>query len=386
MNIAIFTECYHPTINGVVISIDTYKKELTKLQHNIFIFTPQHPDYKDKEENVFRFFSLPYPAKVKDYRFPVPNLFGVLQKIKRYNIDIIHTQTPFFVGAIALLCARISKIPCIFTFHTKYHEYTHYVPIIPNSLLKKASIKWSKTFCNLCNYVIAPSDDIKNMLLEFGVKTKIETIPTGIDLDEFKIDIDKEKLKEKYKIPQDKFILIFAGRLAKEKNIDFIIDAFNLISKKRDDIHLLIVGGGVEEKNLKLKVESLNLKDNVTFTGLLQKKDVLPLYKISDIFVFSSFTETQGLVISEAQAGGLPVVALAASGVSDVVRNGVDGFLCPNDLNIFVEKILYLLENEEVRKKFSENAKINAEKFSSHTQAEKLIEVYKKIKYGSFSK
>lgn len=377
MNIGIFTECYHPILNGVVVSVETYKNELTRLGHNVFIFAPSHPNYQDKDTNVYRFSSISYPSPT-NYRLPFPYPFLIFKKIKELNLDIIHTQSPFFIGQIAKYISCKFKLPLIFTFHTKYHEYTHYVPVIPRAILKWTMKKYATFFCNKCDAIVAPSEDIKDMLLKFNVKKDIFVIPTGVNIQEIE-NISPANLREKYNISPDDFILIYAGRLAKEKNIYFLLDVFVKILEKKKNIYFLIIGGGPEEEKIKEKMKEMQLAGKVIITGMLPQKDVISYLKSSDIFVFSSLTETQGLVILEAQAVGLPVVALDADGVREVIHHGQDGFLLENEVDNFVEQVLRLLKDDNERRIISNKAKENARNFSSSKQAERLIDVYRKM-------
>lgn len=380
LNIAIFTECYHPIINGVIVSIDTYVKEFKKLGHKVYIFAPSSPKYKDKEDYVFRFLSLPYPVPV-EYRFPLPIPQKLLHKIKDLNIEVVHTQTPFFIGAIAKYVSLRNNIPLIFTYHTQYDKYSHYVPLPQNSV-KKTAISWSRIFCNRCNWIIAPSQEIKNFLESIGITTPVEAIPTGIDLDEFN-NLKPQEFREKIKVGKNEKVLITAGRLAKEKNMEFILRSFRLILNEYENIKLLIIGGGPYQKALEKYNEKLNLKENTIFTGAVPKKEVIQYCAASDIFVFASVTETQGLVILEAMATGKPIVAIESTGVNEVVEDGVEGFLCPPDENIFKEKVIELLINDNLRKKMEEKVKIKARQFSSSSSAQKIVAIYEKAKRSS---
>lgn len=375
MNIAIFTEAYHPIINGVVISIETFKKELQKLGHRVYIFTPEIPGYQDIEEGIFRFFSLPYPVRI-EYRLTLPLPLKIFKEFKNLKIDIIHSQHPFFTGKIALSLAKKENIPLVFTYHTQYDKYTHYVPL-PQNILKKLVIVWVKNYCNQCDLIISPSERIKEMIKSYNVKKPVEVVPTGINLKEFE-NLDREKVRKAYNISENEKVLVFAGRLAKEKNIEFLLEIFKMISLELSDIWFLIVGGGPEEENLKNLARKMNIK-NVIFTGYLPKLQVFNCFSAADIFVFSSLTETQGLVLLEAMASYLVPVVLKGPGVEEVITEGVDGFLCPPDKNYFKEKIIKLILDKNLYYKMSQAARKKAEKFSSASLAKKLENIYKSL-------
>lgn len=376
MNIGIFTEVYHPTINGVVVSIDTFVRELGNLGHKVYIFAPSTPNFQDKNSNVFRFKSLPYPVSV-DYRFPLPLPPSLFQSIPQLKLEIIHSQTPFFVGVIALYLSKRYKIPLVFTHHTQYTEYTHYIPL-PQKPLKRLTMKWDRVYCNHCDFIVAPGNLIKETLKKEGVITPIKVIPTGVNLKEFE-NLQPERVRKRYKIDSNLFLLMFAGRLAREKNVEFLLNAFSLILEKEPRVHFLVVGGGPEEKNLSSLAKKLSLNQKVTFTGELPNDEVLNCCAASDLFVFSSLTETQGLVILEAMASATPVVALSASGVSDVVTDGEDGFLSSPNQALFRDRVVELIRNEELRKKMGRQARKKAERFSSSNSALELVSIYKSL-------
>lgn len=377
MNIGIFTECYYPLLNGVVVSVDTYKEELIKLGHNVFIFAPSHPGHQEKDKNIYRFLSLRYPSPT-GYRLPLPYPLEVFKKIRELNLDIIHTQSPFWMGQIAKYISLKFRCPLIFTFHTKYDEYTHYVPYLPQKILKEVVKKYITLFCNKCAAIVAPSTDIKNTLLKLDIKKDIFVIPTGVNLLEIE-SIPPIDIKKRYNIPDNHFILTFAGRLAREKNVHFLLEVFVKVLSYMRNVHFLIVGGGPQEEEIKNKIVQLQLTENITCTGMVSKKEVIAHLKSSDIFIFSSLTETQGLVILEAQAVGLPVVALDADGVREVIHHDHDGFLLEHKVDNFVEKVLQLLKDDNERQIISNKAKENARNFSSKQQAERLIDVYRKM-------
>lgn len=380
MRIGIFTECYKPTINGVVMSIEAFRTELEKKGHQVFIFAPNHKN-AEFQPNVFRVPSF-YLLSPKDYPLTLPYLsYSFLQStIFSLKLDIIHTQHIFIMGGIGQTLARKNHIPAIHTYHTMMTEYTHYFPIkFLRGLAKNFIIIRSKRFCNRAKRVIVPSTPMVNVLKSYGVESPIEVLPTGIDLKNFRKLNQNERrtIFKKYHIPFDKKILLFVGRLAQEKNLDFLLESFKLTLSECPNTHLVFVGSGPYETNLKFKIENLKLEENTTLTGFLEKSIANKFFGAADLFVFPSTTDTQGIVLAESLASSTPVVAVNQLGPKDIVKDFQDGYLVPLNKKEFSAKIVGLLKDDRLRKKFSQTAKINVKRFSIENCTKRLIEIYK---------
>ena len=248
MKIGIFTDSYKPYTSGVVTSITTFIEEMTRFFHDLHIFSPSYPNYDDTEANVYRFYSVPSPTN-PDYTLAIPVYPGLNIIVKKLKLDIIHAQSPFTMGRLGMHFARKYKIPLLLTYHSRYDQYVHYVPLAQD-LAREVTIKFSSSFCNHCDHIIVPSHDIKDIVSNFEVHKPISIIPTGIPL--YKFENGNEKwLREQYDIPQDNKILLFVGRLTKEKNLPFLIKAFQKI-KIQEPIHLVLTAqdAGIELKNL----------------------------------------------------------------------------------------------------------------------------------------
>lgn len=292
-------------------------------------------------------------------------------------MDIIHVHSPFILGRLGARYAKKNKIPLVFTFHTLYDHYVHYIPFSQN-LTKEITQKICSDFCNSCDQVIVPTTIIGDYLKEIGVNCSVKKIPTGINLEDY-ANPDHEWLRKEYQIPREQKILLFVGRLGREKNISFLIKCFKQILNLLPNTHLVLVGGGPAEQELKKLTMDLNIAEHVTFTGILLKTNVIKCYSGSDLFVFSSTTETQGLVIAEAKAARLPVVAVKAFGVAEMVKDREDGFLTELSEDSFVSKVLLLLKDEQLLKSMGENARINAEEISSRNCTLQLLETYQAL-------
>ena len=384
MKIAVFSESYKPYISGVTRSIETFEKELTLLGHEVFVFAPDYPGYKDNNKKIIRFPSL--PTKYPGFRIaiPMPNY------IPGISFDVIHSNSIFQLGILAMLYARIKRIPFVYTFHTMFTEYLHNVPV-PKSISFPIVSFLIKSFCNRCQQIIVPTAKTKKYLESFGVKAPIEVLPSGIDMS-FVEKASSCGIRENLGIPKEAPVLVFVGRLSKEKNIPFLFDMFKIVLGSVGAIHpsagsgqvklpvLLIVAGGPMEKEYKQMVLDMGISKNVVFAGQLAYPEVLNYYKAGDIFVFSSKTETQGLVVAEAKACGLTAVALDAQGISECIHDGADGFLLPENKQMFADKILLLLQNHDLRSAMSRTARQNAvNEFSSAILAKKLELIYNSV-------
>ena len=385
MRIGIFSECYHPVLNGVVVSIDAFRNELERRGHKFYIFTTENPGFKDTDPNVVRFSAmLPFQAKGGKYPIAWPQIAQLqTAKIARYNLDIIHSQHLLGLGTLGLNVGRVLRIPTILTYHTLLAEYTHYVPLF-SGLARAYLIKKSRDICNQYDQVVTPSPSMKRVLRSYDVTTPITSIPTGVELDDFQDSYSSKEIRKKYQIPDhQKTILLYVSRIAKEKNVEFLFEAIEILAQKRDDFHLLMVGGGPELECYKRKTVDWGLKNLITFTGMVEKKETNKIFGACDLFVFPSITETQGIVITEAMAAGIPAVAINEMGPSDIIEDGEDGFLVPLNKKQFADKIEFLIDNIKLRQKMGKNAQKNAEKFSVETTCDQMERLYEKI--GNYS-
>ncbi|MGE5545140.1 MAG: glycosyltransferase family 4 protein [Bacillota bacterium] len=375
MRIGVFSDSYRPYTSGVVTSICTFKEELNNLGHETFIFAPRYRNYRDEEENVFRFFSVPSPSN-PNYTLAVPLSPRVNLVAKKLNLDIIHVHSPFILGQMGARCSRNLGIPLVFTYHTLYDQYVHYVPVA-QEIAREWANKYISSFSNRCNLVITPSMDIKNLIQSRGIKTPIEVIPTGVETRKFE-NGDPTWLRRRYNIPANYKICLFVGRLTKEKNIDFLLQAFRKVKEEFGETCLVIIATGPLEKELKKMVINLGmtLNEDVIFTGFLPSKNLIDAYCGADIFTFASVTETQGIVLVEAMAAGLPPVVIRATGSQEMVENEKQGLVVDYNLDMFARQILRLLRDDELRNRFSAQAVIRASELSSRTMARKLEQQY----------
>ena len=376
MNIGFFTNTYLPAVSGVTTVIENYREELEKQGHNVYIFAAKHSNHQDKNPNVFRFRSVDLNYKIS-YPLPLISSPKIRRTIKRINLDIVHSHHFFLSGQIAWYYAKKLKLPLIFTYHTRYNLYVHYAPL-PEELSKPLAKTLSTLYANSCNAVVAPSKSIKDLILKYGVRKPVYIIPSGIDIDKFKKSGNEEKIREKYNIKDDAILLLTVCRLSEEKNLAFLLKVFQKIIKKRKNVYFMIVGDGPEKENLERQSFKLGLKEKIIFTDKISYSRIPSFYNASDIFLSSSLSETQGLIFIEAMTGGLPIVAIKAIGSEDIIINGENGFLTSGDINDFSQRVLYLIDNENLRKKMSEKARNRAKYFSIENSTKKMLSLYGK--------
>ena len=380
MRIGIFTECYNPVLNGVVVSIDTFRKELERRGHHYFIFTTGCPGYKDTAQNIIRYSPM-IAFKSKGGRYPIswPQIVTFqAKKIAAFNLDIIHSQHLLGLGLLGLRAAKKLKIPSILTYHTLLAEYAHYSPLFP-SLIKNYLIRKSRDYCNLYDQIVTPSNSMKKILISYGVKKPIEPIPTGVNIPDYENPYTRTEIKTKWNVPQDKKLLLYVSRIAREKNVGFLFEAVRKLAKRRQDFHLLLIGGGPELSYYRRMISKWKIEKIATFIDMQPKAETNHYFGAADIFVFPSITETQGIVITEAMAAGVPAVAVGIMGPTDIIQEGVDGFLTRLNIDEFTDKIESLLDNENLKKQMGEQARENAKKFSVLTTANQMEKLYEQV-------
>lgn len=375
MRIGIFTDSYKPYVSGVVRSIETFKKELEKLGHEIFIFAPNYSGYKEQNNQIFRFPSFRSPTH-QDFYIGIPLSFLAEKYITDLNLDLIHVHSPFVLGRVGASFARKLNIPLVFTYHTLYDQYVHYAPFA-QGLARRVVISLARNFCNRCDLVITPTGVIRQLIQGYGVNKPIVAIPTGISPIK-PLETKSFFLKEKLGLPKEEKILLFVGRLGKEKNVISLLNSFKTVLSQKQNVNLVLVGNGPEEKFLKEYAKKQGINSRVYFTGLLPYEEVVLAYLSADIFVFPSLTETQGLVLAEALSAGLPIVARAAYGSLAMVENGVTGYLCNNEEE-FADKVIYFLQYPQNIAVMSKAARARADKLSALKMAMRLERVYQAL-------
>lgn len=352
MKIAMFTDTYMPQVNGVATSVSLYKRALEKLGHEVYVVAPIGP----KDDRIFAIGGIQFKWE-KNHVIPNSGrLLPLLNFVKQKKIEVIHSHAPFALGFRALTVQRRLQIPHVHTYHTLLVEYRHYIPK-PLTPSAKSVEEFSSWFCNMVNRVIAPTEKIRSELLRYGVIKPIDVIPTGIDVELFD-GVNEFNIRKIHNIDDRSKILLFVGRLAKEKNVVFVIQTLKELLRKNYDTHLIIVGDGPERASFEKLTVELDVQSHVTFTGYMPRKALANYYRQADLFIFASESETQGLVVLESLAAGTPVVAVAKMGVADVLVDGQGALLVKEPvLSEFVEKVEQLLCNENLYEQMSKIAK-----------------------------
>lgn len=381
MKIGFFTNTYLPIIYGSTASVEHFKKGLELLGHEVFVFAPCFKGFRDASEKVFR-----YPSFQWKYKINYPIAFSIWPPINRIvknlKLDIIHCHQPFSIGKDGLRQARKNNLPVIFTHHCRYEDYVHYIPpIISKNLLKDHVKKKATAFANQCDQIIAPSQTIKELIKKRGVKKPIEVLPTGIDWERFQ-RADAKKVRQKFGIKNDEILLLNIGRVEEEKNIEFLFDRAANIVKKNDKVKFLMAGEGSVKKRLIKKAKRGGLKEKIIFVGIIPPQNTPDYFIAGDIFLHTSKSETQGIIINEAMATGTPTVAIEASGAKDMIDNNVNGILTKDSADDFEKAVEILITDEKLREKLGGAAWEKSKRYDYKNQAKKLEEIYEKIIRG----
>lgn len=384
MRIGIFTETYTPYISGLVTSEIMLKKGLEKLGHEVYVVTANlesfHYEY-DEEERVLKVPGI--PTGIYDSRLTSVYPLKAVNKIKSWNLDIIHSQTEFAIGTFARILAYQLDIPLVHTYHTMYEDYIHYITKGYFDKSSKKIVEYLTLFyCDkTATELIVPTKKTYDLFKEkYQVDRNIHIIPTGIELERFYTEnIDKKKLasiKRKEKITKDDFIAIFIGRLAQEKNVVFLLDVMKDLVPSLPKLKLLIVGDGPDYDLYKEIIEKDHLENNVIMTGKVAWEEVPYYYHLSDIFLTASHTETQGLTVIEAMASSVVPICIEDESFKNTVIDGLNGRIFNNEKEC-KEIITELYNDNELTKKLSNQARINSDRFSAKYFAESVLDVYK---------
>ena len=382
MRVGIFSETYAPYISGLVTSEIMLKKALEKLGHEVYVVTANlesfHYEY-DEEEKVLKIPGI--PTGIYDSRLTSIYPIKAINKIKSWNLDVIHSQTEFAIGSFARLFAKQYNIPIVHTYHTMYEDYVHYITKGHFNKSSKKIVEYlTKFYCDkTITELIVPTKKAYNLFKEkYNVERNIHIIPTGIEIERFfRENIKTRKineLKHKFKIKRGDFVLIFVGRIAEEKNIPFIIDVMADIKKK--NIKLLIIGDGPDKEKYEEYTKQKEA-DNVLFTGKVPWDDIPAYYSIGNAFISASNTETQGLTIIEAMAASLPALCIDDESFNGTVVNDLNGYLFKNEKEC-EQIILKLYNDKKLTNYLSNGARSSAERHSSKYFAEQVLDVYKK--------
>lgn len=393
MKIAMLTNNYKPFVGGVPISVERQAHELIKLGHEVTVFAPTYGDTKAVDEMAKeRIIRYRTQSRKMENGMVYPGIAPVeiLNVFREEKFDCIHVHHPMFVGPWGVYLGRKYDIPVIYTYHTRYEDYLHYIRclrISENSLgVKKRAVRWiqermipayMRWFADQCDMVLTPSAGMQQILRGYGMNARSAVFPTGLADTFFERDPKRcAQIRETYGRGK-KHLLVTVSRLEKEKNYGFLLRGIaELKEKYGDDFHVMIIGEGSLKQELKVRAAFLGIQDNVTFLGNIENSEVKDYLRAADLFLFASKSETQGIVLAEAMAAGRPVVAVHAVGVDDIVKDGVNGFLTQEDEEMYADKIFEALKSENIRRMSAQ-----AENTAENYRASRLA-IYEEMLYN----
>lgn len=376
MRIGMMVDSYKPYISGITNYVEVNKQYLEKAGHDVFVFTFGDVNYKDNERNIIRSPGLP----LADTGFYLSMRYSRAAKKMLQTMDVVHVHHPFLSGRLALRYCRPLRIPIVFTNHTRYDLYAQaYLPLMPDEVSHGLLQAYMPPFCKAVDLVITPSAGMEKVLRELNVEGRIEIAPNGVDLNNF--HNAKPLPREQFGYRKDDILLVYAGRIALEKNIPFLLESFSGIAKAIPNTHLLLIGGGVQqyETEIRAQVRDMDVSRNVRLVGKIPY-DQLPAYlAMCDIFVTASVTEVHPLSVIEAMGAGLPVMGIESVGVGDTVEDGKTGFLATNDLPAFTAKLTRLCLDLELRRQMSQSARQASSAYAIERTTALMLEHYEKL-------
>ncbi len=380
MHVLMLSDVYFPRINGVSTSIETFRRDLGDLDINVSLIAPEYST-ADKTPATWR---VPSRKVLFDPEDRLMHWDHLMRTVKHAgtgnNVDMVHIQTPFLAHYAGVRAGHSLGVPMVATYHTHFEEYIHhYLPLLPRSALRLFARRLARNQCNDLDAVVVPSEAMRQTLSDYGVTAPLHILPTGIPIERFSGG-DGRLFRERHAIAPDRPLALYVGRIAHEKNIGFLIEATERIRHQRSDFLLLIAGEGPALAALRRSVEKLGLDDNVRFVGYLDRETELPdCYAAADVFVFSSKTETQGLVLLEAMAAGIPVYAFAAMGTRDIVEPCQGAVVAPQETVAFAAGLVELLDDKNRLRQLSAQARKFANTWSAPERARQLAELYRSL-------
>lgn len=379
MNILMLTNTYLPHVGGVARSVETFTRGYRERGHRTIVVAPEFEGMPEREDDVIRIPALQnFNGSDFSVRLPVPGLLTLA--LESCPPDVIHSHHPFLLGDTALRLAGSYGVPIVFTHHTMYEQYTHYVP--GNSeALRRFVIELATGYANLCDRVIAPSQSVAQILLERGVTSPLEVIPTGVDTERFSRG-DGARFRSEHGIAGGDFVVGHVGRLAPEKNLQFLAEAVAAFLKDSAAARFLVVGGGPSEGLIREIFDLEGFGDRLRMTGPLEGQALVDAYHAMDVFAFASTSETQGMVLAEAMAAEVPVVALDACGVREVVRDGMNGRLLRNPTQTeFASALAWIAGSEENRRQsLRHEAFLTAREVSAERSIQRALDLYEFVR------
>ncbi len=381
MRILMISDVYFPRINGVSTSIQTFRRGLHAAGHETILIAPAYPGAAaDTEPGILRVPSRGVPRDPEDRAMKLAGIRALRSQIEGLEPDLVHIQTPFIAHYQGTALARALRVPVIESYHTYFEEYLHhYVPLMPRSLMRFIARRFTVSQCNVLDALVVPSRAMEQALLDYGVKCPMHIIPTGMEMERF-ANGDGQRFRAQLGIRPGQPVLVHVGRIAHEKNIEFLFRMFALVVRSKPGAVFVVAGEGPALASCKAYVRSLGLVEHVRFVGYLSReRELLDCYRAGDLFVFSSRTETQGLVLLESMALGVPVVSTAHMGTADIVNPQRGAHKAPDDENEFASIVVRLLDDPPRRAAMSAEARAYAATWSASAMADRLAGLYSAV-------
>lgn len=380
MRLLMISDVYFPRVNGVSTSIQTTRHAMESLGHEVTLLCPDYPLPHQDEGKTLRIPARKVIFDPEDRLMRWNDLMRMTEGLRRERFDLLHIHTPFAAHYAGVRIARGLGLPVVETYHTFFEQYLeHYIPVLPGGLLRMLARRLTVSQGRAVDALISPSCAMRDRLLSYGVPSPIEIIPTGIDLDAWRTPQAADP-RPSLGLNAEQPMLLFVGRLAFEKNIGFLLQMLHHVIRKHPDASLVIAGEGPAEAELRASVDRQGLQRQVRFVGNISRAGELQaLYRAANAFVFASTTETQGLVLVEAMALGVPVIALAEMGTRDIVHEGEGCLVAPNDPAGFANRVNELLEHPRLAAHLAAKAVIHAEQWQEMEVAKRLVAFYRGI-------
>ena len=373
------TDVYFPRVNGVSTSIETFRREFHALGHEVVLVAPDYGAVTDDEAGILRVPAIPVPLDPEDRLMHWGRLRRLLRRLGG-GFDLVHIQTPFLAHYAGVAFSDAMGVPRVETYHTYFEEYLyHYVRFLPKPALKALARRFSRGQCNDLDGLVVPSRQMRAVLEGYGVSAPMEVIPTGLVLEDFAAG-DGIAFRARYRIPPDRPVIAYVGRVAFEKNIDFLLRVTARLRGVIPDILFVVSGEGPALAALRERARNSGLEKHALFVGYLDRRGpLLDCYRAANAFVFASRTETQGLVLLEAMALGTPVVSTAMMGTRDVLRHGEGALVVREDEAEFASAVAALLQDESLRTRLGHAGKRYARQWSARATADRLITFYGRV-------
>jgi len=380
MKILFISDVYFPRVNGVSTSIETFRRNLHLLGHTVHLIAPEYGTPAADESGIVRVPARRVPFDPEDRFMSYGWVMKQLDRLRGEQYDLIHVQTPFVAHYLGVKLSHLLDIQCIETYHTFFEEYLyHYIPLLPKWVTRSLAKRFSRHQGNSLDGMVIPSRPMQRVLQGYGIETTMEVIATGIEPESF-VPGDRSAFRKKFDIPQDRPMLLFVGRVAHEKNIDFLIRVVDQVRKQVEDVLFVVAGEGPARSSLEQEVRKRAMGENVRFIGYLDRHTELnSCYSAADIFIFSSRTETQGLVLLEAMAQGVPVVSTAELGTRDVLQDGAGVWIAQEEITDFSSNVVKMLMHAQVRSELGELGRAYANEWSAAKQAKKMLTFYETV-------